>query len=62
MSVIITDEKCKTCVMDKDNITSRPSPDSFEQYLPFFLEDNPTETCAKGGHAAYSHVSNFNIS
>ena len=31
----------------------------FEKYLSFFLEDNPDETCAKGGHAAYGHAVNY---
>lgn len=26
------------------------------QYLPFFLEDVPGETCPKGGHAAYGQA------
>lgn len=37
----------------------RPNVTGFEHYLPFFLQDNPDETCAKGGHAAYSHAVNY---
>lgn len=33
----------------------RPDATDFEQYLPFFLQDNPDEECAKGGHAAYAN-------
>jgi Niemann-Pick C1 protein len=28
--------------------------DLFDNYLTWFLMDNPHEDCAKGGHAAYS--------
>ena len=35
----------------------RPSLPAFREYLPFFLRDNPSETCPKGGHAAYGDVS-----
>ncbi|CAL4096449.1 unnamed protein product, partial [Meganyctiphanes norvegica] len=31
----------------------RPSPESFMEYLPFFLEDIPSQDCPKAGHAAY---------
>lgn len=31
----------------------RPNVTGFEHYLPFFLQDNPDEQCAKAGHAAY---------
>lgn len=34
----------------------RPDAFEFERYLPFFLQDNPDEECAKGGHAAYSNA------
>lgn len=30
--------------------------DLFNKYFPYFLEDNPDETCPKGGHAAYADV------
>jgi Niemann-Pick C1 protein len=31
----------------------RPSPDDFQQYIGYFLIDNPGDKCPKGGHAAY---------
>ena len=34
----------------------RPSPESFNKYLPFFLVDNPSQSCPKGGHAAYGNA------
>jgi hypothetical protein len=47
---------CKDCVIDVDNKTKRPIPVDFEKYIPFFLQDNPDESCAKAGHAAYGQV------
>lgn len=32
----------------------RPSSSDFDKYIDFFLQDNPDDVCAKGGHAAYS--------
>lgn len=37
----------------------RPNSYDFQKYLPFFLQDNPTATCAKGGHAAYHQAVNY---
>ncbi|KAL1139914.1 hypothetical protein AAG570_006891, partial [Ranatra chinensis] len=45
---------CSTCDIAFDNYTQRPDPVSFAKYISFFLEDNPTDTCAKAGHAAYA--------
>ncbi|KAF4517183.1 hypothetical protein B566_EDAN005615 [Ephemera danica] len=47
--------KCKKCNITLNDRTQRPVPEQFTHYLPFFLQDNPTEDCAKAGHAAYSH-------
>jgi len=51
-----------TC--DKCNKTSstngiRPSLATFDQYLPFYLFDLPTTSCAKGGRAAYAGGVNY---
>lgn len=48
---------CKISLMDK---IGRPEPTEFNFYLPFFLQDNPSDSCAKGGHAAYGQVSYYN--
>ncbi|XP_011329204.1 NPC intracellular cholesterol transporter 1 isoform X4 [Ooceraea biroi] len=49
---------CTVC-----NITlneyNRPVAVDFDRYVSFFLQDNPDETCAKGGHAAYGHAVNY---
>lgn len=31
----------------------------FDRYVSFFLQDNPDDTCAKAGHAAYGHGVNY---
>lgn len=49
-------EDCKIPLMDK---IGRPEPTAFSYYLPFFLQDNPSADCAKGGHAAYGQVRFF---
>ncbi|XP_046748991.1 NPC intracellular cholesterol transporter 1 isoform X2 [Diprion similis] len=45
-----------TCDDCSINLTDykRPDKESFDAFLPYFLEDNPDESCAKGGHAAYA--------
>ena len=50
---------CTPCV-DKRHSNERPSPESFRQMLPWFLNDNPNEKCAKGGHAAYETAVKLN--
>ncbi|KAL9926014.1 NPC intracellular cholesterol transporter 1 isoform X2 [Glossina fuscipes] len=47
-----TDTTCNTCVI-KRNKLQRPDKEDFGKYLPFFLQDNPDDSCAKAGHAAY---------
>ena len=49
--------ECTNCNMTFSENHLRPAISSFRHYLPFFLEDNPSETCPKGGHAAYGNVS-----
>ncbi|XP_043243694.1 NPC intracellular cholesterol transporter 1-like [Amphibalanus amphitrite] len=44
---------CTSCNMTFNSNHLRPSLPAFREYLPFFLRDNPSETCPKGGHAAY---------
>ncbi|KAH8329144.1 hypothetical protein KR074_004746 [Drosophila pseudoananassae] len=46
------DTSCSKCVISMNSL-QRPDVKSFEKYLPFFLQDNPDESCAKAGHAAY---------
>lgn len=41
------------------NEIGRPEPMEFEKYVSFFIDDNPDDTCAKAGHAAYSQAVNL---
>ncbi|KAH8287955.1 hypothetical protein KR018_009760 [Drosophila ironensis] len=43
---------CMNCNIMKNQF-QRPDKQNFEKYLPFFLKDNPDDSCAKAGHAAY---------
>ncbi|XP_014262096.1 Niemann-Pick C1 protein isoform X2 [Cimex lectularius] len=56
-----TNNDCTPCEIVLDNYTSRPEPVSFAKFLPFFLQDNPDESCAKGGHAAYGHGVKYTV-
>ena len=48
---------CKNCNISLA-ANQRPYPKEFKTYVSFFLQDNPDEECAKGGHAAYSSAVN----
>ena len=55
-----TDEmgSCSMCI-DSGYPHHRPNPQEFEQYLEWYLKDNPTTkgyACTKGGHAAYGNA------
>ncbi|XP_017762316.1 PREDICTED: Niemann-Pick C1 protein isoform X5 [Eufriesea mexicana] len=49
---------CSSCNITTNNI-GRPVPTDFDRYVSFFLQDNPDETCAKAGHAAYGQGVNY---
>uniref|UniRef100_A0A336LKH8 CSON011471 protein n=1 Tax=Culicoides sonorensis TaxID=179676 RepID=A0A336LKH8_CULSO len=53
-----SNSKCKKCNIQLTNY-GRPTSTEFAKYLPYFLQDNPDESCAKGGHAAYGNAINF---
>ncbi|XP_067168358.1 NPC1-like intracellular cholesterol transporter 1 [Apteryx mantelli] len=43
-----------TCLLGKClNVSRRPTVDEFERFLPWFLSDEPTLQCPKGGLGAY---------
>lgn len=52
------DMLCNLCDI-KLNSINRPLSSDFDKFLTYFLEDNPTPLCAKGGHAAYSEAVKF---
>lgn len=49
---------CESCDIKMTPIL-RPNATGFQKYLPYFLQDNPDEECAKGGHAAYGNAVNI---
>ncbi|CAF4530125.1 unnamed protein product, partial [Rotaria sp. Silwood2] len=53
----ISNRNCYACTRSttRENITQK----EFQEFLPFFLKDNPNIKCAKGGHAA--HGSSVNL-
>ncbi|XP_043277996.1 NPC intracellular cholesterol transporter 1 homolog 1b-like [Venturia canescens] len=44
---------CLSCQIDKANMSSRPTTESFRKYISYFVSDIPDAYCAKGGRAAY---------
>ncbi|XP_068617935.1 NPC intracellular cholesterol transporter 1 isoform X2 [Battus philenor] len=56
-----TFSSCKKCNIPLEGPEQRPSPINFERYVSFFLQDNPTPTCSKGGHAAYAQAVNYKV-
>lgn len=55
----VSEISCSSCNISFTK-EGRPNPLEFEKYISFFLQDNPTETCAKAGHAAYGQAVNYN--
>ncbi|KAG7165268.1 NPC intracellular cholesterol transporter 1-like 4 [Homarus americanus] len=52
-------DDCAHCNISVIDDGLRPDPTSFMEYLPFFLEDVPSEDCPKAGHAAYGQAVNI---
>ncbi|KAM3957916.1 Niemann-Pick type C-1a isoform 1-T1 [Aphomia sociella] len=50
---------CKRCNIELTGAEQRPDITDFKRYVPFFLQDNPTSTCPKGGHASYAQAVNY---
>lgn len=49
-------EECIPCPRDFLDNGLRPTRETFDKYLTFFLNDLPDENCAKAGRAAYANV------
>ena len=58
MHYSILDLDCDPCPRAFEEISgiNRPTVETYEKYLPFFLEDIPDPNCAKAGKAAYYNV------
>ncbi|XP_033249030.1 NPC intracellular cholesterol transporter 1 isoform X1 [Drosophila miranda] len=54
------DTSCTPCEIRKNSL-QRPDEHDFGEYLPFFLKDNPDDSCAKAGHAAYNGAIKYSI-
>ncbi|XP_026730743.1 NPC intracellular cholesterol transporter 1 homolog 1b-like [Trichoplusia ni] len=56
--------ECSYCVIEKSDYANgqlRPNKESFQRYIPFFLQDAPTVDCNKGGLASYSASVNYEL-
>lgn len=51
--------RCVTCERDFEENGIRPTVETFNKYINFFLSDLPDENCAKAGRAAYSAGMNY---
>lgn len=51
-------KNCEECNISLAE-NQRPRSKEFKTYVSFFLQDNPDDRCAKGGHAAYSSAVNI---
>lgn len=53
--------ECSYCTIERNEWSNglRPHPEAFERYIPFFLQDAPTEICNKGGLASYAGSVNY---
>ncbi|XP_063702707.1 NPC intracellular cholesterol transporter 1 [Culicoides brevitarsis] len=54
-----SETKCKKCNIKLTPRYNRPIKTEFDKYLSYFLHDNPDESCAKAGHAAYGSAVNY---
>ncbi|RZF39227.1 hypothetical protein LSTR_LSTR010321 [Laodelphax striatellus] len=55
-----SDYNCSPCKMSYlSGDMQRPDDRTFSSYISYFLQDNPSADCTKGGHAAYSQAVNY---
>jgi Niemann-Pick C1 protein len=50
---------CAPCERNFEENGIRPTVETFNKFIPFFLSDLPDENCAKAGRAAYSAGMNY---
>ncbi|GBP22432.1 NPC intracellular cholesterol transporter 1 [Eumeta japonica] len=53
---LLTTQTCQSCILTTVTPETRPSALDFKRYVAYFLQDNPSTWCAKGGHAAYGQA------
>ncbi|CAH2258934.1 jg12586 [Pararge aegeria aegeria] len=53
--------ECNFCSIERSELANglRPAGSAFETYVPFFLQDTPTNICNRGGLASYFSSVNF---
>lgn len=53
--------QCRDCDIERSNFANglRPAGEAFGKYIPYFLQDIPTESCNKGGLASYFSNVNY---
>ncbi|KAJ2940417.1 hypothetical protein O0L34_g97 [Tuta absoluta] len=56
------DQDCVNCDITQVPPEMRPNSTAVKYYVPWFLKDNPDESCPKGGHAAYAPGVNYKYS
>jgi hypothetical protein len=56
-----SDRRCKKCEVDRNNTHRIPKKESFLNYVKYFLQQNPSEICPKGGHAMYKSAVKLNL-
>ncbi|KAL0822002.1 hypothetical protein ABMA28_005387 [Loxostege sticticalis] len=54
-------DTCNKCNIPLVGPEMRPNASNFRHYVPFFLQDNPDDSCAKGGHAIYKSAVNYHM-
>lgn len=56
--MFLLDLECTVCPreFDADHLSKRPTKETFNKYLSFFLNDLPDANCAKAGRPAYLQV------
>ncbi|XP_041981624.1 NPC intracellular cholesterol transporter 1 homolog 1b-like [Aricia agestis] len=56
-----TAPECSYCSIDRGEFANglRPDSEAFYKYIPFFLQDDPSDACPKGGLASYYSNVNY---
>ncbi|XP_050343987.1 NPC intracellular cholesterol transporter 1 homolog 1b-like [Nymphalis io] len=56
-----TSPECENCRIERSSFGNglRPAGEAFNDYIPFFLLDRPTDSCNKGGLASYFSNVNY---
>lgn len=57
LSVASQCRRCDRTIID-DMGYKRPNAETFQKYVPFFLNDLPSADCAKAGRPSYAAVNN----